>query len=119
MKNTDSQFQFNKGSAKRARRLVSKQEADGADLIGGSRHIGSGALPRSKSDASSDRWQLEAKQTEHLSISIKLDWLDKITREARTQDKKPMMHIRFTNIPQGMVVEKDWVMFPAKYFIKD
>lgn len=110
-------FMFDgRGEKKRSRRRVTKQEEDGANLIGGRRHIGSGAIPGLKSDASSKRWQQEAKQTEKMSIGIKVEWLDKITREARTQDKKPMLYIRFISLPSWCVLEKDWVMIPATAF---
>jgi hypothetical protein len=112
-------FQIGGDCARRSRRKVVEQEKDSAVLIGGRRHIGSGALPGLKSDASSGIWQLEAKQTEKKSIGVTLDWLEKITREARTQDKRPMLHIRFLDIPDGMVVDRDWVMIPARFFNGD
>ena len=111
-------FEFGRDDAKRARRAVTEQEEDGAALIGGRRHVGSGAIPTLKSDASSDRWQQEAKQTRAKSINLTLKWLDKICREARLQDKAPMLHVRFTDIPEGNVADDDWVLIPAKAFAK-
>jgi hypothetical protein len=92
------------------------QEDEGAELIGGKRHIGSGAISGLKSDASSEIWQQEAKQTGGKSFRLSLDVLSKITSEARRQDKKPMLFLRFTDIPDEMVVDDDWVIFPAKFF---
>jgi len=114
-----SAFQFDgRDSSRRARRRVTNQEEEGARLIGGRRHIGSGALSGLKSDASSAAWQLEAKQTAASSIGIKLEWLDKISREAGSQDKDPLLFVRFTSVPDEMIVEDDWVMIPAKVFRK-
>jgi len=97
---------------------VKDQEEAGAELIGGRRHVGSGAIEGFKSDASSRIWQQEAKQTKALSMSIKLRWLDKIFREAREQDKEPMLHMRFLKIPDHMIVPEDWVLISAKSFKK-
>jgi len=43
-------------------------------------------------------------------------WLDKITREARVNDKRPMIHLRFTNFPDDVVASADWVVIPADVF---
>ena len=105
-------FSFGKNDAKRDRRRVSEQEEEGARIIGGRRHVGSGAISDLKSDASSDEWQQEAKSTKHKSFGLKLEMLEKITREARIQDKKPMVFLRFTDIPDDMSVEDDWIVIP-------
>lgn len=116
--NSSSGFAFNRGAEKRARRLVTEQEDEGAEMINGTRHIGSGAIPGLKSDASSDVWQQEAKQTERKSFGLKIDMLDKITREARVQGKNPMVFLRFTNVPDESVMEDDWVIMPKSAFEK-
>lgn len=110
-------FTFDKiNQSQRLRDSVREQEDDGAELIGGQRHVGSGAIADLKSDASSERWQQEAKQTRAASISLTVAWLDKITREARVNDKRPMMHLRFTNLPDDVVAGADWVVIPADVF---
>jgi hypothetical protein len=110
-------FSFDKISqAKKVRRSVARQEEDGAALIGGQRHVGSGALGDLKSDASSSKWQQEAKQTKAASMSVSLKWLDKITREARVHGKRPMLHLRFTDIPDLVVADPDWVVVQASVF---
>jgi hypothetical protein len=93
-----------------------EQEEDAAKMIGGSRHIGSGAIDGYKSDASSKRWQLEAKSTISKSVPVDLSILDKITREAKEADKKPIVHIRFMRIQQGVIASPDWVMLEADVF---
>lgn len=110
-------FEFGGKSAhKAARRRVSEQEDDGAEMIGGRRHVGSGAIPGLKSDASSATWQQEAKQTKHKSFKLTQEVLEKISREARTQDKRPMVFLRFTDVPEDVMVESDWVIIPRSAF---
>lgn len=100
------------------RKKVTQQEEDGAALIGGKRHRGSGAVEKLKSDASSSKWQQEAKQTSHQSFSLTVDVLDKITREARMQHKDPMVYLRFTNMEQSKVASDNWVIIPAEVFAR-
>lgn len=102
--------------AKRARRESIIQEEEGAELIGGRRHVGSGAIPGLKSDASSDRWQMEAKYTRAASIRVTLSWLSQISSEARDQDRWPILHIKFLEIPSGISVKDKWVLIPADVF---
>jgi len=110
-------FSFDRrGAEKRARRRVREQEDEGARIIGGERHVGSGAISDLKSDASSEEWQQESKQTAAKSFRLTLDVLEKITREARTQGKKPMVFLRFTDIPEEMVVEEDWAIVPKSCY---
>ena len=103
---------------KRSSDSVLRHENEVADSIGGFRHIGSGAFKDLKSDASSDVWQAEAKQTSLKSIGLKFSWLDKITREARQQDKLPVLFVRFVDSPRGSVAEDDWVVIPKTVFEK-
>lgn len=104
--------------AKEARDRVGEQEDRTADLIGGHRHVGSGAIDDLKSDASSELWQAESKQTRARSFSVKLEMLEKIHQEARTQGKRPMVHLLFTDVPNHMTVCEEWVMVPAPVFEK-
>lgn len=99
---------------KSSHRTVRSHENHAAEMIGGKRHAGSGAMTGLKSDCSSTEYQLEAKQTEHSSISLKLEWLKKITVEAMGKGKQPVMHIRFLNAPPG--VDKDWMIIPDREF---
>lgn len=94
---------------------VLEHENDAAALIEGDRHRGSGASMYRKSDASSERYQLEAKQTEKKSLSLKAEWLIKITKEAIAQRKVPLLSIRFLNIRE-VLVDNDWVLLPASEF---
>lgn len=89
---------------------VTRHEELAAQMVGGKRHAGSGASVHCKSDASSDVWQIECKQTEKASMSIKVEWLEKIQHEASMKQKWPMMSLRFQ--------EEDWVMIPKWVFEK-
>ena len=98
-------------------KTVFAQETEIAELVDGRRHNGSGASMYSKSDGSSARYQIEAKQTKHSSISIKLEWLIKITREAIAKVKIPLLSVRFLNIGfKDHGVESDWIMMPLSEF---
>jgi hypothetical protein len=101
-------------SVKRDREKINEQEDRLGEIIGGKRHIGSGAIEGYKSDASGDYWQGEAKSTKAKSFNISLIVLKKITLEARTQGKKPIMHIWFKN--NDTVAEDEWVMITADEF---
>lgn len=98
-------------------RKVFSHETEAAGLIGGRRHAGSGAKTGLKSDGSSDRYQLECKQTAHQSLSVSTEWLQKISREAIGKSRIPMLHIRFLNPPRDML-DRDWVCVPANEFHK-
>ena len=103
--------------AKQIRKKVTKQEDDAADVIGGKRHLGSGAISGIKSDASSTGWQLEAKMaTQRKSISVSVDWLSKITYEAAVVNKKPILYLTFANIPSDKRMEDTWVVIPKSIF---
>lgn len=94
---------------------VFRHEEQAAELVGGKRHKGSGSVHGHKSDASSEDFQIECKQTEKESISIKLEWLDKISREAFGRGRKPLLHIRFLQA-DGIMNQKDWILISAKDF---
>lgn len=102
---------------RRVRRMVTRQEDAAAEMIGGRRHIGSGAIPGIKSDASSADWQVEAKMATHRkSISISIDWLQKITHEAVMVGKHPMMYLTYQSIPSDVRIEDTWVVIPRSVF---
>lgn len=95
-------------------RTVFVHETQAAGLVGGKRHRGSGALSGLKSDGSSERYQVECKQTKHQQIALTVEWLTKISREAIGKGRAPLVHIRFLNTEPE--VEKDWVVVSAREF---
>ena len=59
---------------------------------------------------------VENKSTEHRSISLKLDWLDKISVEAREEGKVPALAIQFVDKAGNPVRRGRWVMIPEDEF---
>ena len=93
---------------------VFKHETEAASLVGGRRHRGSGAITGHRSDGSSERYQIEAKQTQHQSLSVSLGWLTKLSMEAVGKSKIPLLHVRFLNAPVD--VDNDWIMVSQREF---
>lgn len=103
------------GEIKSSHTTVFDQETEAANLVGGKRHRGSGAKTGLRSDGSSVRYQIEAKQTKHQSIALGTDWLLKLSREAIGKSKVPLLHVRFLNSPADLL-DKDWILVPAQEF---
>lgn len=95
---------------------VLAQEQAAAALVGGRRHSGSGAKMGARSDASSERFQIECKQTGNRSIGLSLDWLTKITHEAQGCGREPLMHFEFLAAPPD--VSRRWVLMSEWMFQK-
>ncbi len=55
----------------------------------------------------------------HRSISLKYDWLHKISKEARTENKEAALAIQFVDLC-GEPIAKDatWVMIPERILKK-
>lgn len=104
------------GKIKSSGSTVYDHEDDACRMIGGKRHAGSGAISGLKSDGSSKRYQVEAKQTEHMQIALKMEWIEKITMEAVGKARVPLIHIRFLNCPIG--VDGDLVVVSSREFKK-
>jgi hypothetical protein len=105
------------------------QENRIAQRFGGHRVSGSGASPFSKGDVrdvdavtedgESIRFLVECKKTIHASLSVKWDWLRKISGEA--DDKgghEPALAIEIQGGPNDPRTDRDWVMIPARVFEK-
>ena len=60
-----------------------------------------------KSDWRNPRWSVEQKETSKKSISIKLDYLEKISREAEDSGTMPAFFFRFLT-PRG---PEEWICF--------
>lgn len=94
-----------------------------ADRLGGKRVRGSGASVYSKGDVrdvelvaeqESVEFLTECKTTEKGSISVKWDWLTKITKEAVEVGKEPALAIAIRGGRECFLTDKDWVMVPAR-----
>lgn len=111
---------------RKTHRLAPKaQERKVAAAIGGRRQVGSGSQEGLKGDAVRDDDGLpllgECKRTSgKRSISVKVEWLAKISREAESQNAYPFLSIQFDRSVMEKVArergvpppEEDWVMIP-------
>jgi len=57
----------------------------------------SGAMAGAKGDIDLGSVLMEAKSTTQASMSVKLDWLLKIAREARSEGKSPALSVSFVD----------------------
>jgi hypothetical protein len=64
-------------------------------------------------DIKTEDFLIEHKSTEKASISLKREWLNKVTEGARRSGRDPAVIITFT---QGMKVSEDWVLIPKSTF---
>lgn len=106
-----------------------EQENRIAQKLGGKRVKGSGSSIYSKGDVrdvaalsgeglEDTEFLVECKQTSKASISIKWDWLRKITREANGVLKQPMLTIEIKGGQGDPLCDRDWVMVPARVWEK-
>lgn len=104
-------------SNKRRRRKATKQELDAADIHGGRRHKGSGALNYLKSDASTrHKYRMECKSTAARSTTIKRELLNKLRAEC-TPGQVPVFLLQF-NHPTTLRTEDEWVLVPKSEWEK-
>lgn len=76
----------------------------------------SGALDAFKGDFAVKDWLVENKSTVNASMSVKLDWLQKISREAAPNGKTPALAVQFCNEQGEPVPGGRWVMVPEDVF---
>jgi hypothetical protein len=98
-----------------------EQENRLAKRFGGKRVGGSGANYHSKGDVRDvyvrdKEFLIEAKQTKKASISVKWDWLKKISREAEDNNCEPALAIEIKGGEFDSTTDRDWVMIPARVF---
>jgi len=106
----------------------SDQENRVAKRLGGKRVGGSGSSMYSKADvrdvevvydeeyAGSVKFLVECKQTSHASISVKWEWLRKISREATAVQKEPALAIEIQGGAEDPLCDRDWVAIPMRVF---
>jgi hypothetical protein len=100
-----------------------EQEEAVARHLNGKRQAGSGSsiyakgdvIQRSNAAHSLDKFLVECKQTIHASLSIKGEWLSKITREAAAAGKEPALSIEIRG-NDDPVTEAHWVAVPMSVF---
>jgi len=71
---------------------------------------GSGAMASAKGDLVLPTWLVENKATINASISVKLEWLHKISQEATEIGKKPAVTIQFVDKMGNSDPRDRWVM---------
>lgn len=89
-----------------------KSETRLARQIGGRVRPASGAMEGAKGDMTVGAHLLEAKSTTQASMGIKLDWLAKIAKEARSEGKMPALAVSFIHPDGNPVMDGEWVMLP-------
>ena len=94
-----------------------KHEDRIAKKFNGHKQAGSGASDYAKSDVKLDKFMIEAKTTSHASMSIKKEWLAKITAEATAVQKYPAMSIEIGGNPDPLT-EDGWMIIPESVFKK-
>lgn len=100
-----------------------KQEARVAKTVGGKVQAGSGNSVYAKGDVKQqseeamdlERFLIECKHTQKKSLSIKGEWLSKISREAIAAGKMPALSFEIAGNDDRMV-EHDWVAIPMSVF---
>lgn len=97
----------------RKQKKSKKQEVRLAKKLGGKRQKGSGSQPHNKGDVRCIDLLAEAKRTDKKSISIKVQYLEKIVKESLAYDCVPAVAIAFEDVPK--LVPKDWVLVPAEF----
>ena len=93
-----------------------KSERKTAKRLGGITRPGSGAVAGAKGDILLPDYLVENKSTEHKSISLKLDWLEKISLEAREEGKVPALSIQFVDKAGNSKKRGRWVLIPEDEF---
>jgi hypothetical protein len=84
--------------------------------LGGRLTPASGAMLGAKGDIDLGSVLLEAKSTILDSLSVKFDWLDKISKEARSVGKTPALAISFVGVSGKPWPDGEWVMLPRDVF---
>lgn len=87
-----------------------------AQRVGARQTAASGALDAQKGDFTVKDVLAENKSTQAASMSIKLAWLEKITREALPNGKTPVLSIQFVDEAGNPVKSGAWVMVPEATF---
>lgn len=99
-------------SKKDRRKPWQKHERDVAELVDGRLTPGSGNKPMHKGDVKNDMFMIECKSSKHRSLSIKLEWLEKISEEALCRNRFPMVQLRFDS-NCASTCDRDWMLMPS------
>lgn len=95
-------------------------ESHAARKMGARLRPASGAMAGAKGDMVKGQYLMESKSTTSASLTVKLEWLVKITEEAQAQAKTPALLMAFV-LPTGRPVpnaEAQWVAVPLQHFLE-
>lgn len=87
-----------------------------AKLTGGKQTRASGALDFEKGDLKFTVLLAEAKATVRKSLSLKYEWLVKITKEALPLNRRPVVFISFVEESGKDKLYGDWVLIPRTLY---
>lgn len=93
-----------------------KAERRAAKRLKGQRRPGSGALDGAKGDIVKKRFLIESKATKNASIVVKLEWLEKIDKEALDAGKDPALLLQFVDAAGNPWRGSGWVLLPERIF---
>ena len=93
-----------------------KSETKTSKRLGGQQTPASGAMDGAKGDIVLNKFLVEAKSTIKDSISIKFEWLAKISGEALSKVKFPALTITFTNWSGCPRPRGKWVLIREQDF---
>lgn len=93
-----------------------RAEKKTAQRVGARQTAASGALDAQKGDFTVKGVRAENKSTQNASMSIKLAWLEKITKESLPNGETPVLSIQFVNEAGVPVKSGAWVMVPESVF---
>lgn len=98
-----------------------KQETRVAKKMGGKVQSGSGAVAHRRGDVTVKEMLIECKRTDRAGISLRRDWIEKITKEATSINKIPAVSLEFGIKEEdkkrvSFPIEKDWMAVPMSFF---
>lgn len=90
-----------------------RHERETAKALDGHTTVASGSLGQ-KGDVwavrGKDQLLVECKMTVKQSLSLKIEWLEKVLSQAIAAGRKPLMVLRFTQLKYAS--KRDWVLLP-------
>jgi hypothetical protein len=84
--------------------------------LGGRQQPASGAMDHSKGDIKLADFLVENKTTINESLSLKLEWLRKISDESIALNREPAVAIQFVDHTGRPVTDGTWILVPERVF---
>lgn len=96
--------------------LGRKSETRTCNRLHGQQTPGSGALDGAKSDMVVGNFRIESKATSNKSMSLKYDWLKKVSQEAAQYGQIPALTVQFVAGDGNPITSGSYVMIPEWVF---